>query len=93
MGGPGIIYIFKFHTSLVLELGPFQNFLIHLFRLRLIFGWREAGDNMQCFFSQNCEVGGLVITHPQEDLAKFGYRSERKVEKFTNHVYFGDMLL
>ncbi len=48
---------------------------------------------MQCFFSQNCEVGRWLGDHRQEDLAKFGHRSERKVEKFMNHVYFGDMLL
>jgi hypothetical protein len=26
--------------------------------------------------------------HPQEELAKFGYRSERKVKKFKNAVIF-----
>jgi len=31
-------------------------------------------------FPQMCEVGGCN-NHPQEDLAKFGYRLERKVKK------------
>jgi hypothetical protein len=39
------------------------------------------------FFSfQSCDVGGGLA--PQENLAKFGYKSERKVEKFRNHVIF-----
>ncbi len=32
--------------------------------------------------------GRWVNDHPQEDLAKFGYRSERKVEMFRNYVIF-----
>jgi hypothetical protein len=38
-------------------------------------------DRSRCFsFSlQFCEVGGLAINAPREDLAKFGYKSERKV--------------
>jgi hypothetical protein len=32
--------------------------------------------------------GRWVDDHPQEDLAKFGYRSERKVEMFRNYVIF-----
>jgi hypothetical protein len=32
----------------------------------------------QCLYFQICEVGGLVT------IAKFGYRLERKVEKFRN---------
>jgi hypothetical protein len=39
-----------------------------------------------CFFLQFCDV-----THTcewsQEELAKFEYMSERKVEKFKNHIY------
>jgi hypothetical protein len=44
----------------------------------------------QCFFLLICEVGGLVSDHPQEDLAKFGYLSKRKVEKFRNPCYMLD---
>jgi hypothetical protein len=28
-----------------------------------------------------------MVDHPQEDLAKFGYRSEKKVEKLRTLVY------
>jgi hypothetical protein len=45
------------------------------------------------FFWQFCDVVTLVYAfHPQEELAKFGYRPERKVEKFMNRaIYFGDL--
>jgi hypothetical protein len=29
------------------------------------------------------------FVHPQEDLAKFGYRPTMKVENFKNPLYFG----
>jgi hypothetical protein len=29
----------------------------------------------------------LCSRHPQEELPKFGYRSQRDVEKFKNHAY------
>ncbi len=41
----------------------------------------------QCFFFLICEVGGLVGDHPQEDSAKFGNLSKRKVEKCKNPCY------
>jgi hypothetical protein len=28
------------------------------------------------------------VIHPQEDLAKFGYKSERKIENFKNVAIF-----
>jgi len=34
------------------------------------------------------EVSKLAIIHVCEDLAKFGYILERKVEKFRNHAIF-----
>jgi len=33
-------------------------------------------------------ASGCTGDHPQEELAKFGYRSERKVEQFKNHAIF-----
>jgi hypothetical protein len=33
------------------------------------------------FFFQFCEFGGVVIIDRQEDLAKFGYMSKRRVNK------------
>jgi len=33
-------------------------------------------------------LAGCTGDHPQEELAKFGYRSERKVEQFKNHAIF-----
>jgi hypothetical protein len=35
-----------------------------------------------------CEVSKLAIIHVCEDLAKFGYMLERKVEKFRKHALF-----
>jgi hypothetical protein len=35
---------------------------------------------LQFYFFQICELGN----HPKEDLAKFVYRLERKVERFRN---------
>jgi hypothetical protein len=38
------------------------------------------------FLFHFCDVAiMLVIDHLQEDLAKFGYRSERKIEKFKKN--------
>jgi hypothetical protein len=34
------------------------------------------------------EISMLAIIHVCEDLAKFGYMLERKVEKFRNHAIF-----
>ncbi len=39
-----------------------------------------------CLF-QFCDVATLAIIHPQEELAKFGYRSKRKVEIFKESNY------
>jgi hypothetical protein len=36
---------------------------------------------VRCFFFHFCKVGGLV-DHTQEDLAKFGYLSDRKLDFF-----------
>jgi hypothetical protein len=46
------------------------------------------------FLWQFCDVVTLVYAfHPQEELAKFGYRPERKVDKIMNRaIYFGDFL-
>jgi hypothetical protein len=33
-------------------------------------------------------ASGCTGDHPQEELAKFGYRSERKVEQFKNHAIY-----
>jgi hypothetical protein len=41
-------------------------------------------------------ASGCTGDHPQEELAKFGYRSERKVEQFKNHaiyIYIGTYCL
>jgi hypothetical protein len=40
----------------------------------------DMGDQ-QGFLFQFCEVGGLAI-HPQEEWAKFGYRSDSKGDFF-----------
>jgi hypothetical protein len=48
---------------------------------------RLDGQCFFFFFFLICEVGGLVGDHPQEDLAKFGYLSKRKVENCMNPCY------
>jgi hypothetical protein len=44
------------------------------------------------FFSQFCKASGLAI-FPQEDLAKFGHRSERKVEHLQKFSILKKMLI
>jgi len=50
---------------------------------------RRQLQHQCCFFFQSRLVGN----HSQEDLAKFGYTSERALENFKNKMlYFDDML-
>jgi hypothetical protein len=46
----------------------------------------KAGLFFSFFWIQ--PLAGCTGDHPQEELAKFGYRSERKVEQFKNHAIF-----
>jgi len=39
-------------------------------------------------FFQFHDVAGTLVIHPQEELAKFGYKSERKIENFKNVAIF-----
>ncbi len=48
--------------------------------------WTKAGLFFSFFWIQ--PLAGCTGDHPQEELAKFGYRSERKVEQFKNHAIF-----
>ncbi len=53
---------------------------------RPIFTVLLVRDSVFLCFGQFCEVVGLPIIHPQEDLAKFDYTLKRTVEKFRNHA-------
>jgi len=43
----------------------------------------------QIFFNnKNTLISILLDNHPQEDLAKFGYSTDMKIEKIKNHFMF-----
>jgi len=79
-----------------------EKLLAHGF-LFYFFNWKKIQKELASqvvyfyfyFFNFSNLLDRWVGDHPQEDLAKFGYMSKMRVEKFSNHAIacsHGDML-
>jgi hypothetical protein len=49
--------------------------------------WKQSKNYNKGFSIQFCNII-TGVNHPQEELAKFGYKLERKVENFKNPAMF-----